>query len=731
MALTRFDRFLHSVRSYWRGPLSAKSPEIARLWMGQESSTGIAVNEETAMNYAAVWSAVLLIADDVSSLPLQLLRRETNGGKAPYRDHPLYRLLHDQPNPEMSSMAWRQTIQAHVLTWGNGYSEIVRDAAGRPRELWPLTPDRVSAFRDERGALKYRVTNRTGREDVVLEPRDVLHIHGLGYDGVLGYSVIAKARESIGLGLGAEKFGGTFFGNGSTFGGVISYPTDPGAQVREDTRKALEARHQGVERAHKFLTLYGGAKYERLGIPPNDAQFLETRVFQIGEIARWFKVPPHKIGDLSRATFSNIEQQDLEYYKTTLRSWLEVWEQELTIKLISPLERNLQLIEHRTEGFLRADAAGRSALATAEFNIGGLTPNEHRALENRPNVDGGDRAFVQLNMIPLNLVDQYWSAEIENKKAASKPPVVAPDPSAQELKAFIQSLEQRMVEREAVLADEVAKRTALEHAKTQAETLAAEARAELTTALALAQEAGVAHARAQELEADVVAKREALAVAEGNLQRADADLAAMRATVTELQTKVQAGDAVICELRMQVQDVVSLRESLARVEAEKASALDAKTAVEGEQRAIREQLDAVQARLTAVADAHRGLIVETWQRIIQREVDRARKAQASPEKLRRHLDLFYPLYEDVCRGDLRSPVRAWLVSLGREADLDSVLDRIVVRHLNESMRALRLVAEEAPDGDALAPALERVLSRWEAQRAETVTDRLLREERHG
>ena len=232
-----------------------------------------------------------------------------------------------------------------------------------------------------------------------------------------GYSVIGKARESIGLGAAAERFGGTFFGNGSSFGGVFEHPGTMTPNAQKSFAEAINSRHQGVDRAHKFLVVEEGMKYQRLGIPPNDAQFLETRQFQVTEIARWFGLPPHKLGDLTRATFSNIEQQAIDYYTGSLVTWLTAWEQELEAKLIAPSERGIQVIEHVVEGLLRGDAQSRATHYAQTFQVGGITPNEIRALENRNPIDGGDRSFVPLNMIPVDRLDEWIDAQIAAKLA--------------------------------------------------------------------------------------------------------------------------------------------------------------------------------------------------------------------------------------------------------------------------------------------------------------------------
>jgi HK97 family phage portal protein len=414
------------IRSFTLGPLSIKDPEIRKYFDGGTTSTGMSVSEYTALNYSAVWAAVRLISNTVATLPLDLYKRD-DATSLKYRAHPTYRLL-KEPNPEMSSFTFRQTLQAHALTWGNGYAEIERDGAGRPRYLWPLKPDRVDPFRDGM-VLRYKVAG-DGGPDVILDAADVLHVRGLGWDGVQGYSPIAKARESIALGLAAEKFGSVFYGGGSTFGGTITHPTQfKSEETRNNFHKMLKARHKGVEKAHGILLLEEGMTFERIGIPPNEAQFLESREFQIEEIARWFNLPAYKLTN-TKLAYNSIEAHSIEFHQALL-PWLETWEQELEGKLISSLERNQQYIKHTVEGLLRADAAGRAALEATEFQIGGLTPNEARALADRNPITGGDRAFVQMNMMPLDRLDEYIDAQIESlKPKPTAPPTRSADDEA-------------------------------------------------------------------------------------------------------------------------------------------------------------------------------------------------------------------------------------------------------------------------------------------------------------
>jgi HK97 family phage portal protein len=651
VAPSRIARLVTQVRGIWSGPITSNSPELARYWGATPNATGVPVNEWTALNYSAVWSAVARIAGDISSLPLFLYRRTKDGGKERYDAHPLYRLLHDQPNPEMTSMVWRRTLQAHALTWGNAYAEIVRDGGGRVIELWPITPDRVLPQRDGRG-LFYRVSNPSGGEIVIL-PEDMLHLHGLGYDGVLGYSVIHHARESLGLGMATERFGGTFFGNGSTFGGILSHPSTLTEPARKNLRESIDSRHQGVDRAHRFIILEEGLKYEKLGIPPNDAQFLETRKFQLEEVARWFNIPPHKLGALDRATHSNIEQQETDYYISSLGPWLQNWEQELTAKLIARSEVNIQLIEHNLEGKLRGDSTARGEFYSKNFSVAAFTPNEIRAVENRSPIAGGDEAFVPLNLIPLNLVRPYWEAQIEAKKAPPSPP----NPQASPTDA-------------AMNREDIAKLID-----------------ELATARRLTQEKEDALDRQRQ---DVQTLRDEKTQAQTVASTLAADLATERAAHAESAAQCAVADATIDATRLD---------------------LEVKTA----------EILTLQDRVVETGVLLREVLLDVLNnRLVHKETERARKQQGSPDKLLRWVDSFYTTHAEFARLALRPAVRAWCANRGT-AQPDMLLDALVAWYIEQSAVQLRLVAQDA-DEQTLAPALERVLRRWETDRAETILE---------
>lgn len=390
-------------------------------WSAFSSQAGTVVSEESAMRYATVHACVRVLSEDVAALPLHVYRRTEDGGKERYRDHPLYELMHDQPNPDMTSSAMREAMMVSLLLSGNAYAFIEFTKSGRVKALWPLDSAETRPYRTKGGELRFR----SGRED--LPAGEVLHIPGLSFDGLLGLSPIAYAREAVGLGLAAEQFGSKFFKDGTHLGGVISLAgggmTD---EAFERTKAQFNEQYAGMQRAHKVLLLEGGATYAPLGIPPEDAQFLETRKFQRSEIAAIFRVPPHLIGDLERATFSNIEHQDIAYLQRTLLPWLTRWEQAIRSKLLTDDERRTLVVEHDTSGFMRGDTKSRMEAYSLAINAGIMTRNEARQRENLNPMPGGDELLQPLNMMPaseagLRGLDFHSGAErrsAEENKAA-------------------------------------------------------------------------------------------------------------------------------------------------------------------------------------------------------------------------------------------------------------------------------------------------------------------------
>ena len=357
------------------------------------SEAGVHVSEDAAMRFATVHACVRVISEDVGALPLHLYRRLKDGGKERATDHPLYALLHDRPNPEMTSVSFREAMMVNALLTGNGYAFIEYERSGRIKALWPMLSSEVQPYRTDAGELRYRAAGMD------LRASEVFHLPGLGYDGLVGMSPIAYARESIGLGIAAERYGEKFFRNGTHVGGVVSVKDELSDDQFERLRNQFSGMFRGLQNAHGVPVLEGGATYTQLGIPPEDAQFLETRKYQRSEIAAIYRVPPHMIGDLERATFSNIEQQDLAYLQRSLMPWLVRIEQQGNAKLLADGDRALYTMEHDTAGFMRGETATRMQAYSTAIMSGIMTPNEARRRENLNPLPGGDDILLPLNMV--------------------------------------------------------------------------------------------------------------------------------------------------------------------------------------------------------------------------------------------------------------------------------------------------------------------------------------------
>ena len=387
------------------------------------SAAGKAVTERSAMQMTAVYACVRILSEAIAGLPLHLYRYKDDGGKEKALDHPLYLLLHDEPNPEMSSFVFRETLMTHLLLWGNAYAQIIRNGKGEVVALYPLMPNRMTVDRDSNGQLYYSYQMSTGDAPtmpsgtVILKPSEVLHVPGLGFDGLVGYSPIAMAKNAIGLAIATEEYGSKFFANGATPSGILEYPgtvKDPD-KVRDSWNRGFS----GSSNAQKVAVLEEGMKYTPISISPEQAQFLETRKFQINEIARIFRVPPHMVGDLEKSSFSNIEQQSLEFVKYTLDPWVVRWEQSLQRTLLTPDEKTQYFVKFNLEGLLRGDYQSRmNGYATARQN-GWMSANDIRELENLdriPAEDGGDLYLVNGNMLPLDMAGAFASTNNDGKE---------------------------------------------------------------------------------------------------------------------------------------------------------------------------------------------------------------------------------------------------------------------------------------------------------------------------
>lgn len=386
-----------------------KAADAGYSFLFGRTTSGKPVNERTAMQTTAVYACVRILAEAVASLPLHVYEYQDDGGKKLVHDHPLYYLLHDEPNPEMTSFVFRETLMSHLLIWGNAYAQIIRDGAGRVLGLYPLLPDKMEVQRDDKGNIYYVYSrnsdeNPTFKEygNIKLKAEDVLHIPGLGFDGLIGYSPIAMAKNAVGMTLACDEYGASFFANGANPGGVLEHPgvlKDP-SKVRESWNSV----YRGVSNAHKIAVLEEGMKYQQIGIPPEEAQFLETRKFQINEIARLYRIPPHMVGDLDKSSFSNIEQQSLEFVKYTLDPWVIRWEQSLQRSLLLPGEKGKYFIKLNVDGLLRGDYQSRMNGYAVGRQNGWFSANDIREMENMnpiPDEEGGNLYLINGAMTKL------------------------------------------------------------------------------------------------------------------------------------------------------------------------------------------------------------------------------------------------------------------------------------------------------------------------------------------
>ena len=376
------------------------------------TTAGQNVTERTAMQNTAVYACVRVLAEGLAGLPLHVYQYGEDGNKKRAIDHPLYFLLHDAPNPEMTSFIFRETLMNHLLLWGNTYAQIIRDGQGNIKALYPLMPDRMDVNRAANGELYYTYTRnyddyqaKNKSQQVILLSNEVLHIAGLGFDGLIGYSPIAMAKNAIGLSMAAEQYGSTFFKNDATPGGVLEHPNivkDP-----ERLRKSWQAQFSGANN-HSVAVLEEGMTFHQLSIPPDQAQFLDTRKFQLDEIARIFRVPPHLIGDLERSTFSNIEQQSLEFVKYTLNPWCVRWEQAINQQLLGA---GNYFVKFNVDGLMRGDYESRMNGYAIGRQNGWLSANDIRELEDLnkiPADQGGDDYLVNGNMLPLKQAGNFY-----------------------------------------------------------------------------------------------------------------------------------------------------------------------------------------------------------------------------------------------------------------------------------------------------------------------------------
>ena len=365
------------------------------------SGAGKSVSVQSAIQVSAVYACVRVIAETIASLPLHVYK-STDEGSAKATEHVLYRILHNEPNREMTSFILRETMLTHLLLWGNSYSQIIRTGRNQIDSLYPLLPDHMEVDRDSKGKLTYTYTTSEGKI-YRLAAEEVLHIPGLGFDGVVGYSPIALEKNAIGLGLAAEEYGSKFFSNGARPSGILTHPNT--VKNPKVLRESWNAAYGGSSNSGRVAILEEGMKFETISMPNNEAQFLETRKFQVSEICRIFRVPPHLVGDLEHATFSNIEHQSISFAVHTIRPWLVRIEQAINRSLFSEREKGRFYAQFNIDGLMRGAYKERmEGYAIARQN-GWMSANDIRELENMnpiPDSEGGNTYLVNGNMSEIS-----------------------------------------------------------------------------------------------------------------------------------------------------------------------------------------------------------------------------------------------------------------------------------------------------------------------------------------
>ncbi len=411
----------------WRYGLADLDADMAATHIGTQSYAGVNVNETNALRNIAVWSCVRILSETLASTPLHLYKRLDPHGKERATSFYLYSLLHDAPNPEMTAMYFAETLQGHLSTWGNAYAEKqINPRTGRIEALWPLRPDMMKdIFRDpvdQQLYYKYRLPNGT---EAILPRWRVFHVPGFGFNGIAGYSPISMMANAIGLSQATEQFGSTWFGNGSKPDGVLIYPQ--GVKVDPEAKRLLKEgwkkEHSGLSNANRVAILDQGVDYKTIGIPPDDAQFLETRAYQGQEIFRAFRIPIILGGyDDKTPTYASAEQFMLSFHTHTMLPWFTRWEQCVSQQLLGPTERQSMFAEFLVDNLLRGDSAARAAYFKERFYLGSITPNQIREKDNENPYEGGDEYYVQGNLVPVSSLDDFVDKQGPNQQTINVGP---------------------------------------------------------------------------------------------------------------------------------------------------------------------------------------------------------------------------------------------------------------------------------------------------------------------
>lgn len=395
--------FVHNLWSKLKQRLSDPRRDSGFFYYTQTPPAGITVTHENALTYSAVWSCVRIISETISSLSCHAFHTLPNKGKERVHSR-VDRILSLQSNPEMSAQTFKETIIAWTLLWGNGYAEIERDKGNQVAGLWPIHPERVEIERSEEGSLVYLVSNYDGSQ-TTLAQNDMFHVKGLGHSGLKGYSVVSMAANAISLGMACETFGAKYFGSGTNPGSVFEIPGKLSQSAYDRLKKDLDRTHAGLSNAKKNMILEEGMTHKHLAVSPEDSQFIETRRLQIEDIARFFRMPLHKMADLTNSSFSNIEQQNIEFVTDTIWPWVTRFEAEANIKLFPARTKGTHFCKININSLLRGDVQTRSEYYRTMLNIGVMSVNEIRELEDlNPIGKEGDSHYMQLNMTTLDSI---------------------------------------------------------------------------------------------------------------------------------------------------------------------------------------------------------------------------------------------------------------------------------------------------------------------------------------
>ena len=390
------------------------------LFVFGRANSGEQVDEKSAMQIATVYACVRLLAESVAQLPLHLYKVTDDDGQEKAKDHPLYRILYREPNPEMTSFSFWEAVMTHLLLWGNAYAQVVRDGKNSVLGLYPLLPENVEIDRTDKGELYYiyhaytdEVPGETNK-DIIFRRDEILHIPGLGFNGLVGFSPIAMMKNALGTTIAVEKYGSSFFKNNGQPLGVLEHPG-----VLKDPQKIRDNwmdTYGGPNNAHKIALLEEGMTYKPISLPPEDSQFLSTREFGVEEICRIFRVPPHMVQDLKRATFSNIEHQAIDYVVHTLDPWLVRIEKAIVKDLLVEEEKDDYFPKFNVDGLLRGDYKSRMDGYSVGISTGIISPNEARQKENMPPLpedDGGNFHIVNGTFIRLKDVGQQYGVQTD------------------------------------------------------------------------------------------------------------------------------------------------------------------------------------------------------------------------------------------------------------------------------------------------------------------------------